>query len=262
MGAEGEFDEERFEGAGELQAGGEIECEIAAHNFKAVAEEEVAGFGRSEGDGIAIEGDAAHDETRSRIPRIIFPKAEEAPGTKRFVNELNGFVALGERDVVEDAVAVSEIDLRVAREFLDKREANFRERIQLARDFDGLGRDFDAVDGFDAGEGAEKGNGGARAAAEIEDGFGNEVDGGEALFQEIDAASREVFFFFAGDSETFVDGFVVALRELVELRIKCAHAAHLRLRRPRMLRKKLEKKFCRPRVVSMAPGMTKRMVLL
>lgn len=73
----------------------------------------------SERNGVAIERDPAHDHSGSGVEGVVFEEGEMPAGGKRTVDQGRCTVALGERYMVEDTIAVAEIERSVPGETIE-----------------------------------------------------------------------------------------------------------------------------------------------
>src|SRR5260221_10270858 len=66
----------------------EDEGEVGEQDGEAGLAQQAAGVLRPEHLRVAVEGDAAHDETRARIPGVVLPEGEQPAGAQRRMNLL------------------------------------------------------------------------------------------------------------------------------------------------------------------------------
>src|SRR5688572_18857990 len=70
-----------------------------------------AGFGSTEGHGIPIKGDSAHNVPCSRITGIVLPKRPVAAGFQCTPNVCGCFASVGHGDMMKHAIAIAEISV-------------------------------------------------------------------------------------------------------------------------------------------------------
>ena len=71
--------------------------------------QQAACMSRGESDRVSIEWNAAHHVTRTGVPRVVFPESEIATWFQRVSDVLKRLTPIAGRNVVENAVSISEI---------------------------------------------------------------------------------------------------------------------------------------------------------
>src|SRR4029077_6607172 len=87
-----------------------------------------------------------HDEPRARIPRVVLPEGEVSARRERAMHVAERSRALRGLDVMEDAVAIHELELSCRLEVARGPELQTRVGVHASRDVEALARGVDADD--------------------------------------------------------------------------------------------------------------------
>src|SRR4030095_15365798 len=104
----------------------EQEAEVGAHDPESALTQQRPRLPWPHQNGVPIERNPAHHQTRARIPRIVLPQGEVATNRERRADAGQGRQSLRRRDVMEDAVAVRNIERAIARHLVDRGETHAR----------------------------------------------------------------------------------------------------------------------------------------
>ena len=173
---QGQLRQRRLEPAQPREEAREHEAEIGPQHFEPTGGEQPARFDRREGDRVTVERDPAHDQSRPGVPGVVLPEGEQPARAQRAPDRGDGVVALGERDVVEHAVAIREVGAE--RQASRSEATNWtRSEPKCARRASRAGalRNVRAEQAVVAGQAEEVRGRGTRAAPEVEHRVGTAI---------------------------------------------------------------------------------------
>src|SRR5205807_7293434 len=101
--------QETLQGAQHAERPREVEEELHALDAEAGAAHALDALTRPQQDRVAIERDAAHDEARSGVQRVVLEERQPSTVSQAPVDRGKAGVSLRKWDVVEDTVAIAEI---------------------------------------------------------------------------------------------------------------------------------------------------------
>ncbi len=187
-------------------------------DFKVALTQKAFGLPGHQGDGIAVEGDFAHDVACARVEGVVFPEGKDAAGLEVGVDLADALGSFRWGDVVEYAVAEGQVVGAVLGDAGIGYEMGREVFGELAAgDFQGGLGGIATDQNFWVEGGAEVGGRAAGAAAKIEDAPNAAAVSVEALVEPFHPVGGEEILALAGDGNPFGQGLLVVFGVFVEL---------------------------------------------